>query len=135
VLSVHQGPISDAYAYDGTSSGRWALGDGLLNSGQQGIFQGGTVLGFADISGVTQYTAIFSGANTSVLRANAGSVVSGTGNIGTSTLSALTVGARYSQNQNLTTGPYCELLIYDRILSSSEISKLESYLTKKWGTP
>lgn len=54
------------------------------------------------------------------------------GNTGSQSLGGLTVGSRYNKYGNLD-GFIAEIIIFNRLLSSSEVDDVESYLSNKWG--
>ena len=137
VFSVASIGNSTGYVYDGTSSGeRWAVGAGLLATDEISSFAG-VGIGYSDSiypTPISQWTATYTnGASTGVLRLNG--TTQATGNPGPYSLGGLTIGNRYSFSNGISIAPVCEIIVYDSILSSADISKVESYLKSKWGTP
>lgn len=55
------------------------------------------------------------------------------GNAGTASMEGISIGCNYGGNSRLT-GKVSEILVYARVLSAYEISRVESYLKRKWGT-
>ena len=58
----------------------------------------------------------------------------GTSDIGSNQLAGLTIGARYNNVQTFN-GAIGEVIIYNRALSTTEISSLYKYFKNKWGLP
>lgn len=61
-----------------------------------------------------------------------GTQIGSTGDVGTRVMSGITLGAAYNDN-DYSACDIAEVLVYDRQLSSYEITDIESYLTTKWG--
>lgn len=133
VASIDNGG-ANTYVYDGITGGnRWALGYGFPGLGvAQG---GGTVIQTSFTQGTTvhQYTAGYAASSSSFFNLDGASV--GTGNIGTDTLTGITLGAYFGLMDYNYNGVMCEFLWYNSVLSSTNINKVQAYLKSKWGTP
>lgn len=55
------------------------------------------------------------------------------GDIGTNSMTGITIGSRYTQNEESFVGHICEVLLYNRLLTTREIQRVEGYLAWKWG--
>lgn len=78
-------------------------------------------------------TAVFNGAN-SLVQLNGETAV--TGNCGVGNGAGITIGSSGGNSLNLNNNAdFGEIVIYNRALSTSEILKVQNYLSTKWGTP
>lgn len=135
------GDVNGPYCCDGTTSTtRVAIGwngDGTsATNGRLFSFAGTAVIQAA--SGTQAYnawsvvSAVYNGSS-SLLRANA--VQIGTGNPGSTAISALRLGDRFSSIPSAFTafkGPWGAFLIYSRALPTAELLALERYLAALW---
>ena len=129
------GGSGNNYLFDGISAGsRWAMGQAIIAGGDMTIFAGTGVSGYAESvpSGFAQWTASFAGTAASNLRKNGSAEF--TGNVGTDTLTGITLGESYagadlglSQDVKI-----CEVIIYPTVLSGANILSVEGYLDTKW---
>lgn len=118
---------------DGISStNRWVVGT-TANSAYC-IYAGGNIIGAVPNNGaIHQFTGLFAGAATSYFRMDG--IEQASGSAGTDTLTGITLGNGPGAELDLYPDFLCEIIHYDSILSSTDISKVESYLKSKWATP
>lgn len=86
---------------------------------------------FASAGTFCQTTWIGNGSSSEVYGDGANS---GTGNAGTTGLSAFRINGDAS-NSNMINGAIGELIVYDSALGSTDRATVEDYLSAKWGTP
>lgn len=108
----------------------WNSGGSAAFNGE--LFSGSLTLGAGNAAGNTDWsvlTAVWNGASSSI-RANGTSVK--TGNIGSNTINALTIGNAAAVGQSMN-GPIGAILIYSRALSDSELQTVERGIGSIWG--
>lgn len=90
-----------------------------------------------DLNGVTKniYNTFLFRRNggTAFLSANGGAEVSGVAS--NQSVAAATIGCFSDQSGGFITAGYAEIIAYNRNLSTTEITAVNSYLKNKWGTP
>jgi hypothetical protein len=120
--------------------------DGINNNDRHGIFQGtfggnnvafhaGSTQSYAKDTPFEQAiitSALFNGANSEVWENGESKL---TGDVGSHSLTGLTIGARQGNAFFFLDGDIAEIIIYDRALTVNERVKVESYLTEKYGFP
>lgn len=120
---------ADNYYYDGiTSTKRHAH---LVSAGNlYQTFAGAGLTGSAVATTAEYLTTIFDGAST-VSYLNGVSDI--TGVEGSQVMDGLTVGAAYAGGFGFLDGYVAEIIVYNKALTSDEISDVETYITDKWG--
>lgn len=118
---------ASSYICDGIADGyRHAI---FAISGMS-IFAGSSVSGSVSMpAAASVWTGVYNGAS-SLLRRNGTTVASG--NAGTNGLTGLTIGSRFNGAQN-SNDYICEVLVYDRLLTSDERALVEGLLIADWG--
>ena len=96
------------------------------------IYAGNTLVqtGTLNVNGGV-YSHVFNTTVSSVFE-NGTSIISG--DVGTGTGLGITIGSRQTQNTESWMGHICEVLYYNRLLTTLERQRIEGYLAWKWGT-
>jgi hypothetical protein len=129
IFCVCKVPLSNAnYVLDGGGvSTRHAI---FTSSGNYGIYAGAVLNSSAtETGGNWVLLTLLADTTTSELWENQTSLA--TGDIGTQNLNGLVVYGRYT-GTGLSTGDVAEVIIYNKELTSGEISDVETYLSDKW---
>ncbi len=95
------------------------------------IYAGAGVTGGTANTAMQVFTVVFNNGSPALNINGSAQSLSGT-NIGTSALDDIVLGA-FDGNTGNADYDVCEVLFYNKALSTSEISSVESYLNKKWG--
>lgn len=121
------------YFYDGiTTTNRNALlRYDAANGGQLDQFAGTEVFGAFVKGSFVVLSSVFNGASSATYN-NGASIISG--NVGTQTLTGLSVGADRI-NVAFLNGDIAEILVYDSALSSTDRAKARTYLSQKYAIP
>ena len=109
---------------EGNTINRHAMFDDVNN---WAMFQGITIFFGTSDTALHVWTAQFNADATSKLTVSGeGSI---TGNAGTQTFDF----ARFFGGGGLTDQTFCEYVLYDKALNATEIARIQSFLTSKWG--
>jgi hypothetical protein len=113
--------------------------DGIANTNRHGIFQrtdrieffAGNSVSYTDVGPLNGMitTAIFNGAGSEIWENGESKA---TGNIGSHSLTGITVGARQAHSTGFLDGDIAEILIYNRALNQNERIQIELYLDGKY---
>ena len=128
IVSKRDAVVADDYLIDGlTGTDRHA--SLVSGAGKYQLFAGAGLEGGAINTVAEMQTIIINGASTKLYINGA---LNASGTEGAHSLDGLTIGAAYGLWGKLD-GFIAEILIYDRLLSASEIAATESSLNNKWG--
>jgi hypothetical protein len=120
--------------FDSTNSGNRMFGfyDVQISaSPNYRIFAGSTIAppGTAPRTPVV-YSHYFNGANSQIFQNGSRILI---GNAGTQGSTGITIGSRFTQNQETFQGHICEVIYYNSALSNADRERVEGYLAWKWG--
>lgn len=122
---------SPGYLCDGNDTARWILTEGIFIANQLSAYAGNyTNTSFANAppQGPALYMAGYNGASGAIWK---NGVSQASGDLGTTGIADLTLGARHTIEDFLT-GDVAELLIYHSALDSTQRLAVETYLNTKY---
>lgn len=120
--------VNAVFYYDGITSGnRHALYDHTGSTGY-GFFGGTQLTGGTVDTNPHIFRAVYN-TTSSVLYKDGTSIISG--NAGSNTLTGLTLGANNAGATNFD-GFLGEIIVYNKVLSTTEVTQVQTYLSKKW---
>jgi len=124
-------PFNGHYIYDSATADRAGLNSGDGGSGAQFFIWAGSALFLGShVTTIELYTVEFNGAS-SILRK--GKVEVGTGNAGTGATNGMVIGNFQGElDGNTMSGDFCELLFYNKQLSTAERDDAETFLADRW---
>jgi hypothetical protein len=121
------------YLYDGIASGnRWAQGQAIISAGDMTTYAGSAISGYPQVvpNAWQTWTAQFNGAS-SRLRSN-GFDRFVNSNIGSDSLTGITLGNGYSLSTTGCIVRIAEVIVYSSVLTLMQMQAVEAYLNYKW---
>lgn len=119
--------------FDGIDANRNVLYHNATHPHMFSLFAGNSIYNYTypEIGKYCIFTNIFNGVS-SLFRSSKSPIFLN-GDAGTSSLTGLTLGCRYTSLEQYAKINVAELMVYSKLLSSYEIYQIEDYLSQKWG--